>query len=335
MVVLLDHLENRGALAGVAAAGHRLVHGGSRYTEPQLVNGEVLAELRRLVPLDPDHLPAEIAMIEAVRRRRPALPQVACFDTAFHAAMPPLARLIPIPRRFHASGIRRYGFHGLSYEYLLEELARVAGVEAARQRVVLAHLGAGASLAATRDGRSVDTTMGFTPTAGMPMATRSGDLDPGVVLHLLRREGLSADQVDDLLNHRSGLLGISETSPDMRDLIAARERDPRAAEAVAFFCYQAKKWIGAYSSVLGGLDTLVFSGGIGEASAVVRAEICAGLEFLGIRLDEARNQSNADMISAQKSAVCVRVLKTNEELIVARATRRVLAAGTKGSEVTR
>jgi acetate kinase len=195
----------------------------------------MLEELRRLAELDPDHLPGEIAIIEAVRRHRPGLPQIACFDTAFHAPMPRLARLIPIPRRFYEAGIRRYGFHGLSYEFLLEELARLAGPEAARGRVVLAHLGAGASLAATRDGRCVDTTMGFTPTSGMAMATRCGDLDPGVIFHLMRGEGMSADQVDDLLNHRSGLLGISETSADMRDLIAARDRDPRAADAVAFF----------------------------------------------------------------------------------------------------
>jgi acetate kinase len=264
-------------------------------------------------------------MIEACARRCPRLPQVACFDTAFHAGMPRLAQLLPIPRRYEGAGLRRYGFHGLSYQFLMAELARVAGEAAARGRVVLAHLGAGASLAAVRGGRCIDTTMSFTPTSGMPMATRSGDLDPGVLLYLMREERMTAAQIDDLVNHRSGLLGVSDTSPDVRDLLARRAGDERATEAVALFCYQAKKWVGAFAAALGGLDTLVFAGGIGENAAPVRTAICDGLDFLGLHLDEARNAAGAEIISTATSSAVVRVMRTDEELVIARAVRRVLA----------
>jgi acetate kinase len=324
VAAVLDHLAADGALESIVAAGHRVVHGGTRLTAPQVVDDEVIAELRRLSPLDPAHLPGEIAIIETLARVRPDLPQVACFDTAFHAGLPRVARLVAIPRRYEDAGVRRYGFHGLSYQFLLGELARVAGAPAAHGRVILAHLGNGASLAAVRDGRCVETTMGFTPTSGIPMGTRTGDLDPGVLLFLMRREGLTADGLDELVNHKSGLLGVSDVSPDMRDLLARRAANEHAADAVALFCHQAKKAIGALAAVLGGVDTLVFAGGIGESAAAVRAGICAGLEHLGIHLDAARNDASAGVISADASTVAVRVIRTDEEIVIAGSVREVL-----------
>src|SRR5262249_40488637 len=259
--------------------------------------------------------PAEIALIEEVARRVPGVLQVTCFDTAFHRDLPRVARLLPIPRKYEASGVRRYGFHGLSYAFLMDELTRIAP-QAARGRVILAHLGAGASMAAVRDGKCIDTRMAFTPTAGLVMGTRSGDLDPGVLVYLMRQEGLTAEQVNELVNRRSGLLGVSETSPDMRDLLARQADDPRAADAVALFCYQAQKGGGALTAALGGLDTLVFAGGIGEHAAEVRVRVCNGLDFLGILLDPARNAANAAVISADTGRCVVRVIKTDEELKV-------------------
>jgi acetate kinase len=291
---------------------------------PERVTPGLLDELRRLEPIDPDHLPLEIEMIEAVARRYPRLPQVVCFDTAFHRTLPRVAQLLPIPRRYDANGIRRYGFHGLSYEYLMEALHRCAGVAAARGRVVLAHLGSGASMAAVIDGRSVDTSMGFTPTAGLPMSTRSGDLDPGLAAYLERSEQLSASEFFALASHESGLLGVSETSADMRDLLNLEASDVRAAEAVALFCYQAKKCVGAYAAALGGLDTLVFSGGIGENGDAVRARICEGLGFLGIELDAVRNAAHAEVITTDTSRATVRVIRTDEESMIARSVSRVL-----------
>src|SRR5207302_200255 len=240
---------------------------------------------------------------------------------AFHRDMPRVAKLLPIPRRYEAMDVQRYGFHGLSYTYLMEELARLAGADAARGRVILAHLGNGASLAAVRDGNSIDTSMAFTPTAGIVMGTRSGDLDPGLVGYLARAERMTPEQFDDMVNRRSGLLGISEISPDMRDLESRRATDARAAEAVELFCYEARKRVGAYAAALGGLDTLVFAGGIGENSPAVRAGICEGLVFLGIRLDEGRNTSNFPVISAESERVTVRVIPTDEELTIANAVR--------------
>ncbi len=276
--------------AAIQAVGHRVVHGGPTYWQPTRATPEVIAELRRLSPLDPKHLPAEIDLIEAFSQHLPSVPQVLCFDTAFHHELPRASRLLPVPRRFEAQGVRRYGFHGLSYTFLLSEIERLAGKEAARGRIILAHLGSGASMAAVRDGRPIDTTMAFTPTAGLVMATRCGDLDPGFLLYLMRTERAGADAIDELVNSQSGLLGISETSPDMRDLLDREKSDPRAADAILVFCYQAKKWIGALAAALGGLDLLVFSGGIGENSVPARARICEGLEFLGVRLDRARNE---------------------------------------------
>jgi len=328
--IVMDWLEERGAGDGLVAVGHRIVHGGPTYSEPQRVTAEMVEELRRLSPYAPDHLPAEILLIEAIQKRLADLPQVACFDTAFHHDLPRVAQLLPIPRRYEAQGIRRYGFHGLSYQFLMEELARLAGPEAARGRVILAHLGNGASLAAVREGKAMDTSMGFTPTAGVPMSTRSGDLDPGLAWYLARSEDMSAKQFHEMVNSRSGLLGISETSPDMRNLLESETQDIRAAEAVSVFCYQVKKWIGSFAAALGGLDTLVFAGGIGENAAVVRSRICDGLVFLGIDLDQRLNRANESIISTAGSPVVVRVIHTDEESVIASTVGRVLHLGPIG-----
>jgi acetate kinase len=324
---LMDWIEKRSRRNALAAVGHRVVHGGPKYYEPQPITGKMVTELKLLSPFDPDHMPEEILLTEAFHRRFPELPQVACFDTAFHHDMPRVAQLLPIPRRYEAQGLRRYGFHGLSYAFLIEELARVAGPEAARGRVILAHLGNGASLAALRDGKSVDTSMSFTPTAGVPMSTRSGDLDPGLVWYLARTEKMGAKQFNEMVNFQSGLLGVSETSSDMRDLLEQEKQDVRAAEAVALFCYQVKKWIGAFAAATGGLDTLVFAGGIGENAPTVRARICDGLGFLGIELEEKQNAANEGVISGPASRVAVRVIRTDEELMIAKMVCRVLGLG--------
>jgi acetate kinase len=325
--VLMDWIQESIKRGALAAVGHRVVHGGPKYWEPQLITPAMIDELHQLSPFDPEHLPEEILLTEAFHRRFPHLPQIACFDTAFHHDLPRVASLLPIPRRYNALGVRRYGFHGLSCEYLIEKLARVAGTKTARGRVILAHLGNGASITAVRAGKSFDTSMSFTPTAGLPMSTRSGDLDPGISWYLSRAEELSAKQFHHMINHESGLLGVSETSSDMRELMLREKDDIRAAEAVALFCYQAKKWICGMAGALGGLDTLVFAGGIGENAPVVRARICAGLEFLGLKLHETRNAGNASAISAKNGRVAVRVIRTDEEWIIARNVCRLLAAG--------
>ena len=322
---LFDWLDKRIALASITAVGHRVVNGGARYKEPQRVTTEMLNELRRISAYAPEHLPSEIDLIDLIAERVPGLPQVACFDTAFHRDMPQVARILAIPRRFAAKGVERYGFHGLSYAFLMEELARAAGTEAARGRVILAHLGNGASLAAIRGGKSIDTSMGFTPTAGVPMSTRSGDLDPGLVWYLAQTERMTMEQFHQMVNHESGLLGVSETSSDLRDLLGREASDVRAAEAVALFCYQVKKWIGAFAAALGGLDTLVFAGGIGENAPVIRARICEGLGFLGIQLDEIRNAAGEPVISTDASHAQVRVIHTDEDVIIAKAVFRILS----------
>ncbi|MFA5700927.1 MAG: acetate/propionate family kinase [Desulfuromonas sp.] len=330
---LMDWVEERIGRGGLAAVGHRVVHGGPTYSQPQRITAKMVEELHRLSQFDPEHLPEEILLTEAFHRRFPDLPQVACFDTAFHHDLPRVAQLLPIPRRYEAQGVRRYGFHGLSYAYLMEELARLAGPEAAQGRVILAHLGNGASLAAVRDGKSIDTSMGFTPTAGVPMSTRSGDLDPGLLWYLARTEKMNAKQFNEMVNFKSGLLGISETSSDMHELLECEVQDVRAAEAVAVFCYQVKKWIGSFAAALGGLDMLVFAGGIGENAPVIRARICAGLEFLGIELDEKGNAANAAEVSATTSRITVRVMRTDEEWMIAKSVCHVLdLTTTKGYE---
>lgn len=314
---LLERLSKTSGAANFSAVGHRVVHGGPRHHKPQRVDNAMLSDLRSISAFDPEHLPAEIALMEILAAKFPDTPQIACFDTAFHSAMPPVAKLLPIPRRYEAKGVQRYGFHGLSYEYLMSQ-PRMNG------RVILAHLGNGASLAAVRDGQPIDTSMAFTPAAGLPMSTRSGDLDPGLVGFLAHTENMTAEQFHSMVNCQSGLLGVSETSSDMRDLLAREPCDQRAADAVALFCYQTKKWIGSFAAALGGLDTLVFTGGIGQNNPVIRARICEGLGFLGIELDQQQNAQNAEVISTSASRAVVRVIRTDEELMIANHVWRFL-----------
>ena len=326
---LLDWLEAQPVFASVKAVGHRVVHG-MKHSEPERVTPKLLAELHRLTAFAPEHLPGEIRLIETLRRRHPELPQVACFDTAFHRTMPRVARWLPIPRRYAAQGVERYGFHGLSYAYLMEELGRLDPA-AAKGRVILAHLGNGASLAAVRHGKGIDTSMGLTPAAGLVMGTRAGDLDPGLGYYLARSEGMTAARFQRMVNHESGLLGVSGISSDLRDLLAQEADNARASEAVALFCYQARKWIGSFAAALGGLDTLVFAGGIGENAPLVRARICKGLHFLGVELDHTRNAKNAPLISVDAGRIKVRVIATDEELMIARSVTRVLRLGAHGT----
>jgi acetate kinase len=316
--LLMDWLGEKFKRGELAAVGHRVVHGGPKYWEPQHITPRMIAELNQLSPFDPEHLPEEILLIEAFQRRFSRLPQFACFDTAFHHDLPRVAQLLPIPRRYYAKGVRRYGFHGLSCEFLIHELKRRAGPKAANGCVVLAHLGNGASITAVHGGKSMDTTMSFTPTAGLVMSTRTGDLDPGLGWYLSQAENVSAKQFHNMVNHESGLLGISEISSDTRELMRREKKDLRAAEALAIFCYQIKKYLCAMAGALEGLDALVFAGGIGENDATLRGRICAGLEFLGIKLDPRRNAAGANVISAKNSKVTVHVIRTDEEWIIAK-----------------
>lgn len=320
---LMEWLEQQSDFKTVRAVGHRVVHG-MQYTEPEPVTPVLLQALHGFESIDTEHLPREIELVEAFCERHPQLFQVVCFDTAFHRSMPRVATLLPIPRRYEAKGIQRYGFHGLSYAYMMEELGRLGDAAATTGRVILAHLGNGASMAAVRNGQSIDTSMGFTPTSGLPMSSRSGDLDPSLAPYLSRTEQLSPKQFYDMVNHESGLLGISEISSDVRDLLALEASDVRAAEAIALFCYQAKKWIGSFAAALGGLDTLVFSGGIGENAPLIRERICEGLTFLGVELSQQRNEQGVSLISADESRVQVRVIRTDEELMIARSVARLL-----------
>ena len=320
VTLLVDWLRSRqsGGEAGLLAIAHRVVHGGPKYHQPQRLTPALLMALRQLIPLDPLHMPGEILLMEAFAGHYPNVPQVVCFDTAFHHDLPRVARMLAIPRRYHVKGVRRYGFHGLSYQFLMSELRRI-DVPAASGRIILAHLGNGASLAAVHNGKPIDTSMGFTPASGVPMGTRSGDIDPGLAGYLARSEGMDATKFEEMVNSQSGLLGLSETSGDMRELLLREKDDARAADAVALFCYQIKKWIGAFAAALGGVDTLVFSGGIGEKAPAVRLRICAGLDFLGIALDPVRNAGNDPLISSVSARVKVRVIPTFEELVMARA----------------
>lgn len=322
---LIDWLEAQPEFASINAIGHRIVHG-MQHAASARVDEILLQDLRRISPYHSEHLPSAIKLIEALAERHPKLAQIACFDTSFHHNMPRIAQLLPLPRRFDAKGMRRFGFHGLSYAYLIEQLERIGDPAATRGRVIIAHLGNGASLAAVRNGHSIDTSMGFSPTSGLMMSSRSGDLDPGLVYYLARTERMTAAQFHRMVNRESGLLGVSETSSDMRELIALAATDHRATEAIALFCYQAKKMLGAFSTVLEGLDTVVFSGGIGEHLPSIRQRICDGLSFLGIELDPIRNLQNAAVISSDASRVSVRVIPTDEEVMIARSVRRTLAS---------
>jgi len=315
---LILWLKKQPGFDRVQCIGHRIVHG-MDHTEAEIISTALLKELKKIRDYDPDHLPAEIEIIELFKSRCAGVLQIACFDTSFHTTLPRIAKILPIPRRFDKAGIQRYGFHGLSYAYIMEELMKKIGVEA-NGKVILAHLGNGASLAAVKDGKSIDTSMGFTPAGGCIMGTRSGDLDPRVAWYMMNSERMNTKQFNHLINHEAGLLGISETSADMQDLLQKESSDERAAEAVALFCYQIKKWIGSFMAVLGGLDVLVFSGGIGENAPIIRSRICEGLGFAGIALDEDLNGRNESQISKAGSKIKVLVIPTNEELMIARST---------------
>ncbi len=315
----------------LAGIGHRVVHGGPWFHQPQVVSSGLITELRQLVAFDPEHLPDEIALLEAFHHRFPRILQLACFDTAFHHQLPEVARTLPLPERLREQGLRRYGFHGLSYAYLMRELRHLAGGAPLPERIILAHLGSGASLAAIQHGKAIDTSMGFSSTGGLMMGTRSGDLDPGVILYLLATGTVQPDQLQQLLNHQSGLLGVSGTSADCRDLEARAGTDPRAAAALELFCYQACKWVGSFAAALGGLDLLVFTGGIGEHAPAIRARILGRLGFLGITLDERANQASLGVISAPGGRTLVRVIPTDEQLMIALALCEHLASAGPGS----
>jgi acetate kinase len=313
------------ASGSLVAVGHRVVRGGVEDREPQLVTDALLHRIRDLIPYLPEHLPHQLAAIGAVERFDPSLTQVVCFDTSFHRTMPRVAQLYALPRELLNEGVLRYGFHGLSYEYVIGEYAHRAGEASPRGRVVVAHLGSGCSMAAILDGRSVDTTMGFTPTGGLLMSSRSGDLDPGVVVYLLQQKRVSVAVLSDILNRRSGLAGVSAGSPDMRDLLAREAADPHAAEAIDLFCYQARKFLGGLAAVLGGLDALIFTAGIGENVPEIRRRICEGMGHLGLALDTRANDANEPLISSSHAPVSIRVIPTNEELMIARHTASVIS----------
>jgi acetate kinase len=309
------------------AVGHRVVHGGPRHTAPEQVTPKLLDSVAGLIPYAPEHLPQALNAIRYAASELPGVFQVACFDTAFHSTMPAIAKLCPIPEEYRREGVQRYGFHGLSYQYILNELNAQGDPLARKGRVILAHLGHGASMAAVFDGRSVETTMGFSPAGGLVMSTRTGDLDPGVALFLLQQGRLDTAGLRDMVNKKSGLLGVSGLSDDMRDLLDAEADNPQAHLAVELFCYSARKHIGALTAVLGGLDMIVFTGGIGIHSPEIRKRISAGLGFLGVRLDQQKNMNHPGIISTDDSPVIVRVMETNEEVTIVRETRSVLEVG--------
>ena len=315
--LLMAWFQENVDISSLKAIGHRIVHGGHQYKKPQWVSKALLAHLNSITALDPQHLPGEIQLIEAFGQQCPELKQMVCFDTEFHQHLPTVAKLLALPRRYYDAGIYRYGFHGLSYQYLMQALDALKGKQLQQQKIVLAHLGNGASMAAVINGQSVDTTMAMSPAAGLVMGSRSGDLDPGVFSLLNRTEGMSCEQFDTMIHHQSGLLGISGISSDMQQLLQQCSTNSQAEEAIDVFCYQARKQIGAYAAAMDGLDVLVFSGGIGENVAVIRSRICERLSFLGIKLDKDLNQQQALQISAPHSRVQVWVIPTDEERIIA------------------
>lgn len=321
---VLETIEQHPTGPSLVAVGHRVVHGGADCDCPLMVTMAVEARLRQLIPLAPLHQPHNLAGIAAIRKVRPDIPQVACFDTAFHHDLPRLATLTALPRPLYDQGVRRYGFHGLSYEFIVDALCR-DGVSVGRERIIIAHLGNGASMCAVRGGgRSVETTMGFSTLAGLPMGTRCGDLDPGILLYLLLEKGMTAEQVQHLLYEESGLLGISGVAANMQDLLA-QPANSAAVEAIEVFCYQARRQLAALTASISGLDWLVFTGGIGANAPTIRAKICEGLDYLGIALDTSHNESNARIISADASRVVIEAFPTDEELMIARHVRQVLA----------
>ena len=314
---LINWLKKETEFIKITAIGHRIVQG-MEHTTPEIITNKLLEQLKKISAFDPEHLPSEIKLIEVFKKHYPHLNQVACFDTSFHTKMPDVAQLVPIPSKYKNKGIKRYGFHGLSYSYLLKEFERLEGSKKAKGKIIIAHLGSGASLAAIKNGKSLDTTMGFTPASGLTMSTRTGDIDPGIAWHLQKFEKLTPAQFNHLVNHESGLLAISETTGDMQQLIKIQFEDKRAAEAIDFFCYQCIKWIGAFTAVLSGLDTIIFSGGIGENAPEIRERIIKGLQFLGVKINASKNLKNESIISSDSSKIEVRVLKTNEELMIAK-----------------
>ena len=322
--MLFKWLEKNSSNENIAVVGHRLVHGGTRFIEPVILDDNAIHHLKELIPLAPEHLPHEIKAIKIIKEEFPEIEQVACFDTSFHHHMPRIAKSVPINLKMWNEGIRRYGFHGLSYEYIIQELEKEAGSKIFSERIIIAHLGNGASMAAIKNGKSVDTTMGFTPAGGLVMGTRSGDLDPGIIVYLQKEKNFTAESVNKLVNEKSGLLGLSGSSSNMKDLLERQEKDENAKLAIDIFCYQAKKYLGGLINVLGGLDTLVFTAGIGENSSEIRRRICENTEYLGLKIDERRNTNNDKIISSENSKIVVRVMKTNEELMIARHSKNIV-----------
>lgn len=320
----LDRLAGHLTDHQLTAIGHRIVHGGPTFSEPVIITDTVVESLQAIAPFDPEHLPVALQLIQMFGQCFSGLPQIACFDTAFYKALPPVAQLLPLPRKYASLGLRRYGFHGLSYESLLQNFRATAGEQAAKGRVILAHLGSGASLTALKDGQPLDTTMSFTPASGIVMSSRSGDLDPGIADFLRRQADLSGEAFNHMVHFEAGLLGVSELSADMHELLQHAGSNPQAAEAVALFCYQVRKTIGSFAAVLDGLDSLVFSGGIGENAPVIRESICRGLSYLGLTLDTQRNEAQEFLISAEGSRVGVHVLHTDEAVVIARQTSALI-----------
>ncbi len=323
--ILTDFLRATPYGERIATVGHRVVHGGIRLNRHTVITAKVMAELEISVPLDLAHLPREIVLIQAMTKAFPAAIQVACLDTAFHRNLPRVARLLPIPRSLGRAGIRRFGFHGLSYSFLMEELQRISPARA-RGRVILAHLGSGASLASVNAGRPVDTTMGFTPTAGLIMATRPGDMDPGLLVHLMRQIPLTPAAADKFINEDCGLRGISGRTGDMRQLHQLASHSPSCRDAIQAFCQRARAAIAGLAAGMGGLDVLVFSGGIGEHDAAVRRDICAGLEFIGVRLNAEANRQHRQAIAAANAGVLTFMIPTDEQKMIARIVRKLAVA---------
>lgn len=317
---LVEWLKEQNYTYGIKCVGHRIVHG-MEHSIPEIIDEHLLTELHKIMEYDPDHLPAEIGMVALFKKQFPHLVQVACFDTSFHTTMPLYAKTFAIPKKYYNQGVKRYGFHGISYSYLMKELKTQNRAEA-DGKIILAHLGNGASLAAVKKGKCVDTSMGFTPTGGIVMSTRSGDLDPGVAWCLMQK-GLDAEEFNDVINHQSGLLGISGFSSDMQDLLKHQKSNKDAALAIEIFCYQIRKTIGAYTATLGGLNVLVFSGGIGENAPVIRKRICEGFNYLGIELDVRKNRKSENIISTKNSKVKVYVIPTDEEIMIATVTKKL------------
>lgn len=323
--VVLDQIENELPSNNLEAIGHRIVHGGQSFDKPTILTLATIQLLKDLVVFDPEHMPIAISMVEALGKQFPDVTQVACFDTTFYRELPSIARLLPLPRNLETIGLRRYGFHGLSYESLLVSFQKIAGEKAAHGRIILAHLGSGVSLTAVKDGRVLDTTMSFTPASGVPMSTRSGDLDPGIADFLQRKTGMTLEAFNHMVHFESGLLGVSELSPDMELLLQAAASNPKAADAINLFCYQVRKAIGSLTTVLNGVDSIIFAGGMGEHSSAIRDSICEGLEYLGINLDKQRNEANDFLISSDNSQVGVHVIHTDEAAVIAIQTKAVIA----------